>query len=68
MADRLGHDRRYGIDPTKIKDELGWYPGDHRLRWASCRPSTGTWHTADWMAHVTSGDYQKYYEQMYKNK
>ena len=67
VADRLGHDRRYGIDRTKIKEALGWYP---ETPFAQGIVLTIDWYLAhpDWMAHVTSGDYQKYYEQMYKNK
>ena len=64
VADRLGHDRRYGIDPTKIKEDLGWYP---ETPFEKGIVLTIDWYLAhpDWMAHVTSGDYQKYYEQMY---
>ena len=60
-----GHDRRYGIDPTKIKNDLGWYP---ETPFEKGIVLTIDWYLAhpDWMAHVTSGDYQKYYEQMYK--
>ena len=67
VADRLGHDRRYGIDPTSIKEDLGWYP---ETPFEKGIVLTIDWYLAhpDWMAHVTSGDYQKYYEQMYKNK
>ena len=67
VADRLGHDRRYGIDHTKIKEDLGWYP---ETPFEKGIVLTIDWYLAhpDWMAHVTSGDYQKYYEQMYKNK
>ena len=67
VADRLGHDRRYGIDPTKIRNDLGWYP---ETPFEKGIVLTIDWYLAheDWMAHVTSGDYQKYYEQMYKNK
>ena len=67
VADRLGHDQRYAIDPTKIKNELGWYP---ETPFEKGIVLTIDWYLAhpDWMAHVTSGDYQKYYEQMYKNK
>ena len=59
--------RRYGIDPTKIRNDLGWYP---ETPFEKGIVLTIDWYLAheDWMAHVTSGDYQKYYEQMYKNK
>ena len=67
VADRLGHDRRYGIDPTKIRSELGWYP---ETPFEEGIVKTIDWYLAneEWMQHVTSGDYQKYYEEMYKNK
>ena len=65
VADRKGHDRRYGIAPDKIKEELGWYP-------ETCFEvgivKTIQWYldNQEWMKNVTSGDYQKYYEKMYK--
>lgn len=67
VADRLGHDRRYGIDPQKIKDDLGWYP---ETTFEVGIVKTIDWYLAheDWMNHVTSGAYQSYYEDMYKNK
>lgn len=67
VADRLGHDRRYGIDPTKIKNELGWYP---ETTFEVGIVKTIDWYLAheEWMANVTSGNYQKYYEEMYKNR
>ncbi len=67
VADRLGHDRRYGIDPTKIKEELGWYP---ETTFEVGIVKTIDWYLAneEWMNNVTSGNYQKYYEEMYKNK
>ncbi len=67
VADRLGHDRRYGIDPTKIKEELGWYP---ETPFEVGIVKTIDWYLAneEWMSHVTSGNYLKYYEEMYKNK
>ena len=67
VADRLGHDRRYGIDPQKIKDELGWYP---ETPFEEGIVKTIDWYLAheEWMANVTSGNYQKYYEEMYRNK
>ena len=66
VADRLGHDQRYAIDPTKIKNELGWYP---ETRFADGIVKTIRWNleNQDWIKDVTSGDYQKYYEQMYGN-
>ena len=67
VTDRLGHDMRYAIDPTKIKNELGWYP---ETMFADGIVKTIRWNLEhqDWIAEVTSGDYQKYYEQMYGNR
>ena len=67
VADRLGHDRRYGIDPTKIKNDLGWYP---ETPFEKGIVLTIDWYLnhQEWMNHVTSGDYQNYYQDMYKNK
>ena len=67
VADRLGHDQRYAIDPTKIKNELGWYP---ETRFADGIVKTIRWNLEnhDCIRDVTSGDYQKYYEQMYGNR
>ncbi len=67
VADRLGHDRRYGIDPAKIRAELGWYP---ETSFEVGIVKTIDWYLAheDWMNNVTSGNYQKYYDEMYKNR
>lgn len=67
VEDRLGHDRRYGIDPTKIKDNLGWYP---ETSFEKGIVLTIDWYLAneEWMDSVTSGNYQKYYKEMYKSK
>ena len=67
VADRLGHDMRYAIDPTKIKEELGWYP---ETMFADGIVKTIRWNLENqpWIEEVTSGDYQKYYEQMYGNR
>ncbi len=67
MEDRKGHDRRYGIDPEKIKNELGWYP---ETAFEVGIEKTIRWYLANeaWMNGVTSGAYQKYYEEMYKNR
>ena len=64
VTDRLGHDLRYAIDPSKIKSELGWEP---ETRFADGIVKTIRWNleNQDWIKEVTSGDYQKYYEQMY---
>ncbi|MDB1944581.1 dTDP-glucose 4,6-dehydratase [Clostridium tertium] len=65
VEDRKGHDRRYGIDPSKIKEELGWYP---ETTFEVGIVKTINWYldNKEWMDNVTSGDYQKYYENMYK--
>lgn len=67
VTDRLGHDQRYAIDPTKIKNELGWYP---ETKFADGIVKTIRWNLEhqDWIKEVTSGEYQKYYEQMYGNR
>lgn len=64
VQDRKGHDRRYGIDPSKIKGELGWYP---ETKFEDGIVETVKWYlnNGSWMDNVTSGDYQKYYEKMY---
>lgn len=67
VADRKGHDRRYGIDPTKIKEELGWYP---ETKFEDGIIKTIKWYleNKEWMKNVTSGEYQKYYERTYSNR
>ncbi|WP_320054937.1 dTDP-glucose 4,6-dehydratase [uncultured Acetobacteroides sp.] len=67
VSDRLGHDMRYAIDPSKIARELGWYPEtpftvgiEKTIRWYL--------ENQDWVEEVASGDYQKYYEQMYGSR
>lgn len=67
VKDRLGHDQRYAIDPTKIKNDLGWYP---ETMFAEGIVKTIKWNldNQEWVKKVTSGDYQKYYEQMYSNR
>lgn len=67
VEDRLGHDRRYGIDPTKIKEALGWYP---ETTFEVGIVKTIDWYLEndEWMNHVTSGEYQLYYAEMYKER
>ena len=67
VEDRLGHDRRYGIDPSKIKKDLGWYP---ETPFEEGIVKTIDWYLSntDWVEHVTSGTYQQYYEEMYGQK
>lgn len=67
VTDRPGHDMRYAIDPSKIASELGWFPEtpftigiEKTIRW--------NLDNQQWVDNVTSGDYQKYYEQMYGNR
>ena len=65
VTDRLGHDARYAIDSTKLQKELGWEPS---LQFEEGIEKTVRWYldNQDWMDNVTSGEYQKYYEEMYK--
>lgn len=67
VADRKGHDRRYGIDPQKIKDALGWYP---ETPFEEGIKLTLQWYLDNkgWMENVTSGAYMDYYKEMYENK
>lgn len=67
VGDRKGHDRRYAIAPDKIKEEIGWYP---ETMFKDGIKLTIQWYlnNLDWMERLTSGDYQKYYEDMYKNR
>ena len=65
VTDRLGHDARYAIDSTKLQKELGWEPS---LQFEEGIEKTVRWYldNQEWMDNMTSGDYQKYYEEMYK--
>ncbi|MDF2883435.1 MAG: dTDP-glucose 4,6-dehydratase [Clostridiaceae bacterium] len=65
VEDRKGHDRRYGIDPTKIKNELGWEP---ETAFEVGIKKTIKWYLENeqWMKNVTSGEYQSYYKKMYE--
>ncbi len=67
VTDRKGHDRRYAIAPDKIKEEIGWFP---ETMFKDGIRLTIKWYleNEDWMKNVTSGDYQKYYEGMYKDR
>jgi len=64
VTDRAGHDLRYAIDTTKIKEELGWQPS---LQFEEGIEKTIKWYleNKDWMDNVTSGNYQEYYKKMY---
>ena len=67
VEDRKGHDRRYGIAPDKIKEDLGWEP---ETAFETGIVKTIQWYLAnpEWVEHVTSGDYQNYYSKMYENE
>lgn len=67
VTDRPGHDLRYAIDATKLNTELGWSPS---LQFEEGLEKTVDWYLAneEWVKHVTSGDYQHYYEEMYKGR
>lgn len=67
VTDRAGHDLRYAIDATKLKEELGWMPS---LQFEEGISKTIDWYltNSEWLNHVTSGDYQKYYNQQYHNQ
>lgn len=67
VTDRAGHDLRYAIDATKIKNELGWEPS---LQFEEGIQKTVKWYLENetWMNNVTAGNYQKYYDEMYKNR
>ena len=67
VQDRKGHDRRYAIAPDKIKREIGWVP-DTRFEDGIRRTVQWYLEHEEWMQHVTSGNYQKYYEDMYGTK
>lgn len=64
VEDRKGHDRRYAIAPDKIKAEIGWEP-ETMFKEGIKRTIQWYFEHEDWMKNVTSGDYQKYYEEMY---
>ena len=67
VTDRLGHDARYAIDSTKLQKELGWEPS---LQFEEGIEKTVRWYleNQEWMDNVTSGDYMKYYEEMYTER
>ncbi len=66
VTDRAGHDMRYAIDSTKLKKELGWEPS---LQFEEGIEKTVRWYLDNqvWMDNITSGEYKKYYENMYGN-
>ena len=67
VSDRPGHDMRYAIDPEKIATELGWYP---ETSFAEGIRKTVKWNLDhhDWVEQVASGEYQRFYEQLYGNR
>ena len=64
VTDRAGHDLRYAIDATKLKEELGWMPS---LQFEEGLSKTVDWYleNSEWLEHVTNGDYTDYYEKQY---
>lgn len=67
VADRLGHDARYAIDSTKLKEELGWEPS---LQFEEGIEKTVKWYLENeaWLDNITSGAYERYYEEQYSNR
>jgi dTDP-glucose 4,6-dehydratase len=65
VKDRPGHDRRYAIDNTKISTKLGWSP---KYTFDVGMAETIQWYldNTEWVDHITSGDYQRFYENMYR--
>ena len=67
VTDRAGHDLRYAIDSTKLQKELGWEPS---LQFEEGIEKTVRWYldNQEWMDNITSGDYEKYYDDMYSSR
>ncbi|MCL4107815.1 UNVERIFIED_CONTAM: hypothetical protein GTU68_027200 [Idotea baltica] len=67
VTDRAGHDMRYAIDASKIKEELGWEPS---LQFEEGLGLTIDWYleNKDWLDHITSGAYREYYNKMYQDR
>jgi dTDP-glucose 4,6-dehydratase len=67
VKDRPGHDKRYAIDATKLSKELGWKPS---VTFEQGLSETIDWYleNTDWLQHVTSGEYQKYYDLQYHKR
>ncbi len=67
VEDRKGHDRRYAIDPTKITDELGWFP---ETKFEVGIVKTIKWYleNEEWVNNIVNGEYQNYYNEMYNGK
>jgi dTDP-glucose 4,6-dehydratase len=66
VTDRPGHDRRYAIDTAKVRGETGWQPS---MDFVAGLKQTVDWYLdhTDWISHVTSGEYRKYYESVYSH-
>ena len=67
VKDRLGHDQRYAIDPTKITNELGWTP-ETSFETGIVKTIRCYLDNQKWVEDITGGDYMKYYERMYGNR
>ena len=67
VKDRAGHDMRYAIDATKLTNELGWKPS---LQFEEGLSKTIDWYlnNTEWLQHVTSGNYQNYYDTQYHKR
>ena len=67
VTDRAGHDLRYAIDSTKLQQELGWEPS---LQFEEGIERTVAWYlnNQEWIDNITSGEYEKYYDEMYKDR
>lgn len=67
VTDRAGHDLRYAIDSSKLQRELGWEPS---LQFEEGIEKTVRWYLDNqaWMDNITSGEYEKYYDEMYRNR
>lgn len=67
VTDRAGHDLRYAIDSNKLKEELGWEPS---LQFEEGIEKTVKWYleNAEWLGNITSGEYKKYYKEMYSHE
>ena len=67
VTDRAGHDMRYAIDATKLKEELGWVPS---LQFEEGIRNTIDWYleNEEWLTNITSGDYQNYYKKQYAER
>lgn len=67
VKDRLGHDQRYAIDPSKISEELGWLP-EHNFEEGIVKTIRWYLEHQDWVESIIGGEYMKYYERMYANR